>query len=56
MRFNKSVMRNFEDVVQIIKSNSEQIIDCRKPEHYRGEAEEPTPGGAASFNIWDIYK
>ena len=47
VRFNKSVMRNFEDVVGIIKSKSEQIIDCRKPEHFRGEAQEPTPGGAA---------
>ncbi|KAK2187611.1 hypothetical protein NP493_160g03029 [Ridgeia piscesae] len=49
VKFNKAVMRNFEDVVGIIKSKSEQIIDCRKPEHFRGEAQEPTPATQKAF-------
>lgn len=42
MNVNKSLIKNFDDVKDVIGSRSSQIIDTRRGKHFMGEVEEPT--------------
>ena len=33
----------YEEVLDVIRNNSAQILDTRREEHYNGLAEEPSP-------------
>ena len=40
---NTELIITFDDMVQIAKDHSRQIIDGRKEEHFAGEKAEPSP-------------
>lgn len=42
VNINKALIKNFDDVKDVIGSRSAQIIDTRRHKHFMGEVEEPT--------------
>ena len=45
MVVNKSLIKDFDDVKDVVGSRSAQIIDTRRHKHFMGEVEEPTNRG-----------